>query len=105
MADSNPYRSPLAETSPGEVGCSPQNSLAIGFLIDGAGALFGAIWLTSAPWLRLFLPFAAAHAVAGALIFYRARRNGQSLTAGDHFFLRYGAVIMAAATALLRAVI
>ncbi|MDZ4783601.1 MAG: hypothetical protein SGJ19_25415 [Planctomycetia bacterium] len=102
MADSNPYRSPLGYASREGAGCSPRVSLAIGLLIDGTGALLGVIWLSSAPWLRVFLPFAAAHAVAGALIAFRAGKHGQTLSAGDHFFLRYGAVIMAATTAAVR---
>lgn len=103
MSQSNPYRAPLAETAPTESPYSSQASLAIGFLIDGVGVTAAALALSHAPWLRAFLPFAAAHAVAAALITYRANRNGQRLSTGDHFFLRYGAVVMAAATLLLRA--
>ena len=102
MADSNPYRSPLAYRPPGVVRCSPRISLAIGLLIDAAGALLGVIWLSNLPLLRVFLPFAAAHAVAGALITFRAGKSGQSLSSSDHFFLRYGAVLMAVATAAVR---
>jgi hypothetical protein len=102
MADSNPYRSPLAYRPPGAVRCSPRMSLAIGLLIDAAGALLGVIWLSNFPLLRVFLPFAAAHAVASALISFRAGKNGRTLSVGDHLFLRYGAVIMALTTAAVR---
>ncbi len=102
MANWNPYRSPLAPPAPRAGLPAAQFSLAMGLLIDAAGALVGAIWLARLPALRLFLPFAAAHAVAAALIAYRARTGDRELSAGDHFFLRYGAVLMAGATALVR---
>jgi hypothetical protein len=38
------------------------------------------------------------------LIAYRANRHGQTISAGDHLFLRYGAILMAGATALIRAI-
>lgn len=104
MSDLNPYRAPLVESASSDSRTSAQASLAIGFLVDGAGVAACAIAMTQAPWLRVFLPFAAGHAVAAALIVYRTRRNGQTLSAGDHFFLRYGAILMATATAGLRAI-
>ena len=104
MSDLNPYRAPLAETAPNATRIAAQASLAIGFLIDGAIVTACAFAISQAPWLRAFLPFAAGHAVAAALIVYRASRSGRTLKAGDHFFLRYGALMMAAATAILRAV-
>lgn len=104
MNDSNPYRSPLAETGPSGVRLSVQHSLATGFVIDAAGVIVCVLWMASAPWLRLFLPFAAGHAVAAALIVFRSRGRAYPFSAGDHFFLRYGALIMSASTAMIRAI-
>jgi len=102
MADMNPYRSPLAPSQARGGLPAAGSSLAIGLVIDGAGALLGAAWLSRMPALRFFLPFAATHAVAAALIAYRTRSGERELSAGDHFFLRYGAVMMASATAAVR---
>jgi hypothetical protein len=104
MPEFNPYRSPIVRAEPSQAPCSAKASLAIGFVIDGAAAMACALGASQIPWLRAFLPFAAGHAVAAALIAFRANRNGQSLSAGDHLFLRYGAILMAGATAMIRAI-
>lgn len=105
MSPANSSRTPLPSDFPVEQSVSGTTSLAIGYVIDIAGVVCAAAWQHEAPWLRTFLPFAAGHAVGAALIAYRASHGGKALNVGDHFFLRFGALVMALATVLLRTIV